>query len=381
MRAAALVLSALFIIGTAGPAYAQLGGLGKIKKAADKAADTKDKIESLNFSDEEEKQLGEQVSLKLRTRFGVDQNEALTKYVTLVGRVLAAESTRPKLDWKFIVLDTEGVNAYAAPGGIIHITRGLLGLMKTEAQLAGVLGHEVTHVAEKHTVAAINRNNRAKLVADTAGGTGGLKTALIAKVADMAFEDLFDGKFSQGDESDSDKIGARTAAKAGYDPAGMLEVLKMIDARNNGREDRNGLFASHPATKARIAKIEKQIKDEKLTGTATVAARYKQYITFDAKPASAITQDVEGAAGLASGDKKKDDDKKADEKKDEGKKGRFGLNSIGGGKQTQAQQQTASAGARGGLPDRDAVGGPNKNPLGVKISAAELEAFKKGIVA
>jgi predicted Zn-dependent protease len=161
----------------------------------------------------------------------------------------------------------------------------------------------------------------------------------------------------------------------------MVDVLKKIAARNGGREDRNGMFASHPAIKDRIASLEKQIKAEKLAGAATVEARYKQHIAFDVKPVSEIAMDVEGAAGLASGDKKKDDDKKAEEKKDEPKKKGFGLSSITGGKQTQAQQQTASAGARGGVPDRDAKGGPNKNPLAVKITAAELEAFKKGIAA
>ena len=137
------------------------------------------------------------------------------------------------------------------------------------------------------------------------------------------------------------------------------------------------MFASHPATKDRIDKLTKQIADEKLTGKATVDARYKQNITFDVKPASEIATDVAGAAGLASGDKKKEDDKKAEEPK---KKGGL-LGGITGGKQTQASQQTASAGARGGLPDRDAVGGPNKSVLGVTITAAELEAFKKGITA
>ena len=91
--------------------------------------------------------------------------------------------------------------------------------------------------------------------------------------------------------------------------------------------------------------------------------------------------DVSGAAGLASGDKKKDDDKNDDKKKkdDEKKKG-LGTG-ISSGKQTLAQQQTSSAGARGGLPDRDAKGGSNPNALSVKVTAAELEAFKKGIVA
>ena len=135
------------------------------------------------------------------------------------------------------------------------------------------------------------------------------------------------------------------------------------------------MFASHPATKERIENNEKLIKAEKLNGTATAEARYKSNITFDAKPLTEVATSEEGAAGLAAGDKKKDD---KDAKKDE-KKG--GLSSITGKKEQASNQQTASAGARGvgGAPDRDATGGPNKSALGVKITAAELEAFKKGI--
>lgn len=381
MRAAAFVLSAVFAIGTAGPAHAQLGALGKIKKAADKAVDTKQKIDDLTFTAKEERQLGDQVSLKLRDHFGVYQDAAVTKYVTLVGTVLAQASTKPDLDWQFIVLDTDGVNAYAAPGGIVHITRGLLGLMKTESELAGVLGHEITHVTGQHTVHAIEQSKGISTGADLAGSGGGVRDQFIAKVAGAAFNKIFEGEFSQKDENHADEIGVRLANKVGYAPGGMVDVLKKIDARNGGREERNGMFASHPATKDRIEKLTRQIADEKLTGKATADARYKQTITFDAKPASEIAIGVSGAAGLASGDKKKDDDKKADERKDEPKKKGGLLGGITGAKQTQAQQQTASAGARGGVPDRDARGGANKNALTVKVTAAELEAFKKGIGA
>ena len=381
MKAAAFILSALFAIGTASPAHAQLGGLGKLKKLGDKAVDTKQKIDDMNITDVEERQLGDLVGLKLREHFGVYQNEAVTKYVSLVGTALAQGSTRPNLDWKFIVLDTDGVNAYAAPGGIIHVTRGLLGLMKSESELAGVLGHEITHVTVKHTVRAIQKSKGISLGADVAGAGGSLRDQLIARLSGAVFNKLFEGEFSREDENESDKVGVQLANKIGYAPNGMAEILKKIDARNGSREDRNGLFASHPATKDRIRDIEKQIGDEKLTGKATADTRYAKTITFDAKPITEVTTNVEGAAGLASGGKKKDDDKKADEKKEEPKKKGFGLGSITGGKQTQASQQTASAGARGGVPDRDATGGPNKNPLVVKVTAAELEAFKKGIGA
>ena len=75
----------------------------------------------------------------------------------------------PDLDWQFVVLDTEGVNAFAAPGGFIHITKGLLGLMKNEAELAGVLAHEIIHVTEKHTVNAIRRATWSQVGSDEVG--------------------------------------------------------------------------------------------------------------------------------------------------------------------------------------------------------------------
>ena len=376
MKATALALSALFVIATAAPAQAQLGG---ILKGANKAADAKQKYDDWKITDAEERQIGEQVSLKLRTRFGVYQNEPVTKYVSLVGAALAQTSTRPGLDWKFIVLDTDGVNAYATPGGFVHVTRGLLGLLKNESELAGVLGHEVTHVTEKHTIGAIQQDKTISLGADAVGG-GSAKAAFIAKLVERSFGDIFDGKFSQKDESESDKIGVQMANKLGYAPLGLAQALLKVADRNASRTEPNGFFKSHPAIKDRIANIEKQIKAEKLAGKAIVEARYKQHITFNAKPMSEIATDVEGSAGLASGDKKKDD--KTAEKKEEPKKQGFGLSSItGGNKQAQSGQQTASAGARGVGPDRDAKGGSNPNPLTVRISAAELEAFKKGIVA
>ena len=377
MKPAVFVLAGLFLAGAAAPAHAQFGGaLGKLKKGADKAADAKQKLDDYNVTPKEERQLGEQVSLSLRNRFGVYQDQKVTKYVTLVGTLLAKASSKPDLDWQFIVLDTDGVNAYAAPGGIVHITRGLLGLMKNEAELAGVLGHEVTHVTEQHTVNAIKNEKKVSLVGDAAGTGGGLREQFIARMSAAAFNKVFAGEFSQKDESEADRVGVKLANGLGYAPSGLADVLKKIDARNNGREQRNGMFASHPATNDRIAANQKLIASEKLSGKATVEARYKSNITFDAKPVTEVSEDVEGASGLAAGGKKKDDDKK-----DEPKKKGLGLSAITGGKQQASTQQVSSAGARGvgGAPDRDAKGGPNKSVLTVKVTAAELEAFKKGI--
>jgi predicted Zn-dependent protease len=373
MKAAAFVLSAMLL---AAPAHAQFGGvLGKIQKGADQAAKAKKTVDDIHITEKEERSLGENVSLRLRQRFGVVQDKELTKYVALVGSVVAQQSSRPGLQWTFIVLDTDGVNAYAAPGGFIHITRGLLGLIKNEAELAGVLGHEVTHVADKHTITAIRNSKAMDATADYATTNASWTTERIAKVGDKLFQHVMEGQWSQGDENDADHGGAVDASKAGYDPHGLVTALEKIDARNSGSSGHNGWFASHPDTKDRINKVTRQISSEKLTGRATVEARYKQHVTFDAKPVSEIPTVDAGAAGLASGEKKKDDDTK----KDDGKK-KGGVSSVTGGKQQASNQQTASAGARGVGNDTYAKGGSNPALVAVKLSPEEITAFKKGIV-
>src|SRR5688572_32968577 len=97
-------------------------------------------------------------------------------------------SSRPDLKWEFIVLDTDGVNAFATPGGLVHVTRGALGLIKNEAELAGVLGHEIAHVTAKHTVRSIQKNKLVSLGAGELGGSGGLTQAVLSRLAEAAYK-------------------------------------------------------------------------------------------------------------------------------------------------------------------------------------------------
>jgi predicted Zn-dependent protease len=304
----------------------------------------------------------------LRTRFGVVQDAAVTKYVALVGTALAQVSERPKLNWTFIVLDTDGVNAFASPGGIVHITRGALGLIKNESELAGVLGHEITHVSHKHAVNAIQKANAVKVGSDAAGSRVAFLDALTNKV----YEIVIENKFDRNDEMDSDKTGVSLAQKLGYAPAGLADFLTRLDERNKNTPAQNGLFASHPDTKARIEKLQSPAKG------ALVEARYKQYVTYEPTDITKIATVVDGASGLTGSSK--DDDKDKD-KKDEPKKKGFGLSSLSksAGPEKQTAQVSASGGARGVGPDRDAKGGGNPAIVKVTVSPAEVDAFKKGI--
>jgi predicted Zn-dependent protease len=368
------VVSALAAAPT--PASAQfMDKLGKGAKLAQKAND-------LVFTEAEEIELGQKVSDEMRKRFGVVQDPAVHKYVTLVGNVLVTNSTRPNLPWTFIVLDTDAVNAFAAPGGFVHITKGALALMESEAELAGVLGHELIHVTEKHTIAELKKGAAAGLAMD-ASGKGGSKITE-AVVGNMK-EALFRG-FGRKEELESDTKGLALASKAGYAPGGLGGFLQKLADRNKDSTEKRGLFASHPETTERIKKLGELAA--KLNSTATLEARYKKFISYKPVPQTQIAVVQEGAAGLAGGGGTAKKAEATPAKKEEGKQAEaeqpkkkgFGLSRLsnfGGGDKKESQVATTQ-GTRGvGDPEVDAKGGSNPTLVAVKVTAADVEAFKK----
>ncbi len=358
------------------PAYAQFGGLSDGLKRAQQAKDAKNKFDDLNVNEDEERKIGEDVSAKIRDRFGVVQDAAIHKYVTLVGTLVARQSERPNLKWTFIVLDTDGVNAFASPGGIVHITRGALGLIQNEAELAGVLGHEIGHVAHKHAVNAIRKNKAVQLGTNETLSDRG---PFLDKIANKAYEMVLENKFDRGDEMDADKEGVTLAEKLGYAPGALGEFLTRLDDRNKDQPAQNGLFASHPETKERIDTIRKMASGK--TGVM-VQARYKSNVKYEATPVTAIATVVDGASGLTGSRAPAKGDKSAEKKEEEPKKKGFGLGALkpaSSAPERQSAQVQASGGSRGIGPDRAAKGGGNANPVKVAVNDADLAAFKKGI--
>ncbi|HYN10199.1 MAG TPA: M48 family metalloprotease [Vicinamibacterales bacterium] len=350
-----IIFAALLL---ASPVVDQIGQrLGQLKKVADK-------VDDLNFSEAEERQLGADISAQLREKYGVVQDRNVHKYVTLVGSVLASSSSRPGLQWTFVVLDTDGVNAFAAPGGFIHVTRGALALIENEAELADVLGHEIGHVTEKHTINAITKS---KGVGTVAGAT---RNEFLKNVANKAYEMTVENAWDRGDENGADKVGLVLASKAGYSPSGMAAFLTRLSDRNKGLKERSGMFASHPEMKARLDDIAKYITSQKLTSTATVAPRYTQSIEYKLVPVDQIAQVAPPTPAAAA--------KPEEKPSGSGKFGLSGLNPLG--REKSGSQTVASAGSRGVNPDRDAKGGPNKSAVVVTVSPTEIAEFRKGIV-
>ena len=340
----------------------QLGKLGGALKRANQLRD-------IQMNDAEEAQLGAEVSQRIRARYGVVQNQAVHRYVTLVGTALAQVSSRPGIAWKFIVLDTDAVNAFAAPGGFVHITKGALANLKTESELAGVLGHEIIHVSEKHTIRAIQKGKAVQMGADeTVAGN----SALLGKLADKAYE-IVDSGFGRGDELESDEKGIVLANSVGYAPTGMNGFLNMLMERNKATAatSKNGLFASHPETKERVDKMTKQIASAKLSSTATVGERYTSTISFKPVPVTEVATVESGSAGAAGGSAKP-----AEEPKKKGIGGLAASLRPGGGEKKSAQV-TGSGAARGAGAESAAKGGSNPALVAVSVNAADIAAFKK----
>ena len=262
------------------------------------------------------------------------------------------------------MLDTDGVNAYAAPGGFVHITRGLLGLMKNEAELAGVLGHEITHITVKHTIRAIQKSKGISIGADVGGGGGGLQTGSSRRWRATAFNKIFDGEFSRDDEDESDKVGAQLANKVGYAPSGMAEVLKKIAGAERRPAGPQRLVRVAPGHQGPHREDREADQAEKLTATAIGggALRPVHHVRSQAdhrdrdgrrrSGRSRRRRQEEGATRQGRTRRSEEDEAK--------KGGRSALGSITGSKQSQSSQQASSAGARGGVPDRDAKGGPEQ---------------------
>lgn len=345
---------------------AQFGGLTKVLDKAKSFAD-------LHISEEDERALGAAISQNIRNLYGVQQDVAATRYVSLVGKVIAEKSGRPQLDWQFIILDSDSTNAFAAPGGFIHITRGALAVMQSEAELAGVLAHEIAHVTEKHTLKGLQKMKGIKLADDQTTLTG--NSQVFQAIAEKATEAILQG-FGRAEELESDVVGAELASQSRYSAAGLPTFLETLRARYAERQKRAGLFASHPESTERLQRLQKLIENRKLEreDSVSLAERFQQNIKYEIVAFAGTGEAVEGAKGVAQGG--------AAESEDKGKtKGGSPLgklkNPFGSGKKEQRAEVTGSAAARGVETELGVEEPGNPALVAVQITVADVEAFKQ----
>ena len=224
---------------------------------------TGDKQFTALMSPQQEKAIGAEQHAKIIEQYGgVYQDPALQNYVNEIGQKLAKNTERPDVSYKFTLLDSPVINAFALPGGYIYVTRGLLAVANDEAELAAVLGHEIGHVTGRHQAERYSQ---------------GLLTALGATVVSAAVGDpnvtealslgnnLYMSSYSRDQESQADQLGVRYVSRAGYDPFAVSDFLKAMEgylsteARVEGKEDKEfSYFSSHPDTAERATKASSE---------------------------------------------------------------------------------------------------------------------------
>ena len=256
-RLTSLVVAAL-LSGTA--AFAQFD-FGKITKALDTAKDAGKAMKGVTgIGIEEERELGDSVALEVIGKYGgLVRDEDIMRRVNLVGLGLARYSSRPELDWRFAVLNSDTVNAFSAPGGYVFITSALYALTENDDDaLAAILGHEIAHITGKHALNIIARGEglagAANLVASRSSEARKINAQLaqfdlkIDKVVKLIFEKGFDPQT----EYAADKDGRKLALQTGYAPGGLRLVLLKLQQQGGNPK---AVFSTHPPLKDRIARL------------------------------------------------------------------------------------------------------------------------------
>lgn len=210
-------------------------------------------------SKEEEIQLGRQITGNLLGAAPLVKDAALQKYVNEVGRWVASQSERPDLPWHFGVIESEDINAFAAPGGYIVITKGLYRKLQNEAQLAGVLGHEIAHVVRKHHLKLLQKTQLLNIGAKLLGSKLGEGDQTVQKVIGNGAEILARG-LDKDAEYEADRMGVILAARSGYEPFGLPEVLQSIS--QTAHDSRLALlYKTHPHPDDRLTRLGDAIGD------------------------------------------------------------------------------------------------------------------------
>ncbi|MGQ0677838.1 MAG: M48 family metalloprotease [Rhodospirillales bacterium] len=247
----------------AGPARAQQSGgwldmLGGVSGAVDRLSETL-------VTPEQERQIAETEHPKVLAQFGGEYADPAVKdYVAQLVKALGKASDRPDIEYRVTVLNSPVVNAFALPAGYVYATRGLLALCGSEAELAGVMAHEIGHVTARHTA---QRYGRSVLASGAAGLAGLLNSPLLQQATQIGGQ-LWIQSFSRDQEFQADQLGVATMARAGYDPramAGFLAKLRQyselqtaLAGRKPGEADQFNLFATHPRTGERVERAAEQ---------------------------------------------------------------------------------------------------------------------------
>lgn len=261
-RLIALLLGSLISL----PALAQRSfDLGSVLEAGKTLAQS----ESMgSMTEQQEISIGRDVTASTLGAYPLIRDEAIQRKLNTVGLWIALQSTRPTLPWRFAAVESSAINAFAAPGGTIMITRGMLNAVSNEAELACVIGHEVGHITRKHHLTVLQNTLRTHGIANlaVAATSSSSQNAELKKMVLNEGKEIFSKGLDRSAESEADSDGVLLAAKAGYDPGACLIFMQRLAAMKGDSNALAGLYKTHPSAADRAADIEADLK--KLKGAA-----------------------------------------------------------------------------------------------------------------
>lgn len=229
-------------------------------------------LAACGISTQQEVQMGQQYSQQINAQLPIVSDPEINRYINVLGDSIASLSDERNLDWRFYVVDSKEVNAFAVPGGFIYINRGLIERSQNLAMLAGVLGHEIGHVTERHSVQQMEKMQQANI--------GVTLACILTKVCEnqaagtlinVAGTAVF-AKFSRDDEREADRDAVTFVSRAGIDPRGIPAMFRvLLEERRRQPAAVDGWFSTHPLEEDRIAETEAMINqiDEAILETLT----------------------------------------------------------------------------------------------------------------
>ncbi len=240
---------------------------------------------SLNDLDNPQRQdeIGQSIALGICNTYPVTKNHALNQYVNKVGLTVAAASPRPDLNYCFGVLETSEIGAYSAPGGYVFVTQGALNLMADESELAGVLAHEVAHVAKNHGINAV-KNAKLKELSTTFVQKYGQKWSAYSNQVDSGLQAVMVEGWSQDQEREADREAINYLVATKYDPRGFVRFLQRL--QEQGRTSGKTPLKTHPGIGERIRNCSRQIEGLRNVGGAMLMNRFQANVPKVGLPAS-----------------------------------------------------------------------------------------------
>lgn len=219
-------------------------------------------VGACGISQQQEVQMGQQESAQIQQQLPLVQDPQINQYVNALGNQIASHTSRADLQWQFYVVNTDVVNAFALPGGIVYVNRGVLERADKMDELAGVLGHEIEHVVERHSVKQMEQMQGANVgVALACTLTNICASQAAAAAINIGGTAVF-AKFSRQDEQQADEGGFRNVMAAGISPEGMLTFFQKLlaeEQQSGGSSAVSSWFSDHPGTQDRIADIQRML--------------------------------------------------------------------------------------------------------------------------